>query len=165
MPKHTDFSLIKLLILDMDGVMTDGSIFLAADGIQMRRFHAHDGQGIKYLHQKGIMVGIITGSRETDIVQRRADMLGIPSELVAMDTRDKAPVYERWLRDYSLQPDQVAYIGDDVPDIPLMSAVGISACPADAVTQARESADIILLRAGGQGCVREFIDQILATLD
>ncbi len=159
-----EFSRIKLLILDMDGVMTDGSIFLSADGRQMRRFHAHDGQGIKYLHQHGIRVGIITGSREEEIVQRRADMLGIPSELVAMDTRDKAPVYERWLTKYELLPEQVAYIGDDVPDIPLMKRVGISASPADAVSHARRSADLILQRDGGQGCIREFIDKILDTI-
>lgn len=152
---------IKLLVLDMDGVMTDGSIHLSADGTQSRIFNAKDGEGIKRVQKKGVIVAIITGSKEKEIVYTRAGMLNIANEYVTIDTRDKLPVLESLRQNLLLSYDQIAYIGDDLPDIPVLEKVGVSACPADAVNQVKAVVDICLSKNGGEGCVREFIDYIL----
>ncbi len=161
MSNNLDFGSIKMLLMDMDGVLTDGGIYLGHNGAQMRKFHAQDGQGIRYAQRAGLLLGIITGSGEEDIISTRASYLGIPEHLVSISTKDKLQITEHWAQKAGISLAQVAYIGDDVPDIAVMSVVGISACPADAVALVRESADVVLQRAGGQGCVREFIDGLL----
>ncbi len=160
-----EFGKIKLLLLDMDGVLTDGGIYLGHGGMQMRKFHAQDGQGIRYAQRAGVSVGIVTGSGQADIIHTRASYLDIPDSLVSISTKDKKQVASQWAHDLGLTVDQVAYIGDDMPDIPVMHEVGISACPADAVAAVQASADLVLSRGGGMGCVREFIDHVLRAID
>ncbi len=163
MSKHKDFGRIKLLALDMDGVLTDGGIYVGSMGEQLRRFHAHDGQGIKYLQEAGVVVGLITGSRESALIKVRMKMLGIKSKWTSIGTKNKLEKLESWIENLEITMEEVAYIGDDVPDIELMQKVGISACPSDALPSVQEVADIVLTKAGGQGCVRELIERILRT--
>ncbi len=152
---------IKLLLLDMDGVLTDGSIYISDSGEQMRRFHAHDGQGIKYLQKSGIYVGIITGSKQRDIIEIRCKMLGISEDLTSIATSDKLEVVNDWTQRLGISLSEVAYIGDDLPDIEVMESVGISACPSDALSKVQAIATLVLEKEGGRGCVRELIDMIL----
>lgn len=156
-----DFSKVKMLILDMDGVLTDSGIYLYNDGQQSRRFHAKDGEGIKQLVNKGIKVAILTGSREEGIVSKRSMMMRISPELVSIDTKDKLEVLQAWSKQEGVSLAEMAYIGDDTPDIPVLQAVGLSACPNDAIPQVKEVVDIILTKDGGQGCVREFLENLL----
>lgn len=153
---------IKLLVLDMDGVLTDGGIYVSSDGSQMRRFHAHDGQGIKDIQAAGIPVGILTGSRESELIEIRAGMLGISPDLLSIATADKIDTLRSWTDRLGIELMEVAYVGDDHPDIAVMRAVGLSACPSDALPAVREVSKLVLGRAGGHGCVRELIDMILA---
>lgn len=156
-----DFSAIKLLVLDMDGVLTDGSIYLFNDGQQARRFHAKDGEGIKQLIKKGVKVAILTGSKETGIVTIRSKMLNIAEELISINTADKLKMLQQWSKQQTISLDEMAYIGDDSPDIEVLKAVGFSACPNDAIDEVKEVVDLVLTKDGGKGCVREFVNLLL----
>jgi 3-deoxy-D-manno-octulosonate 8-phosphate phosphatase (KDO 8-P phosphatase) len=149
---------IKLLILDVDGVMTDGSIILDNEGNEFKRFHVRDGHGIKMLAKAGITVGIITG-RKSKVVELRAKELGIKE--VYQRVFQKSQVYKRLLKKYNCSDENVAFMGDDVVDQELLKRAGLSAVPADAEEDAKKLADIVTKRKGGRGAVREFIDLIL----
>lgn len=150
---------IKLLILDVDGTMTDAGIYIMEDGRQFKKFNARDGIGIKLALQAGIEVGIISHSLVTEMVSARANMLGMKYTYVGQ--RPKLEVLEEWQRDLGLKDEEIAFIGDDINDYHIMQKVGFCACPADAVDQIREIADVVLTKKGGEGAVREFIDQYL----
>ena len=152
-------SRIKLLVLDVDGTLTDGGVYIDAHGVQSKKFNIRDGMGITLLHEKGIPVGIISHSRAQAILDERARMLGI--QYVYSGKEPKLEVLERWMKDLSLAYEEIAYIGDDVNDIGIMEKVGLSACPSDAHYSVVRKADIMLTREGGRGCVREFIDRYL----
>jgi 3-deoxy-D-manno-octulosonate 8-phosphate phosphatase (KDO 8-P phosphatase) len=149
---------VKLLILDVDGVMTDGSIILDNEGNEFKRFHVRDGHGIKMLQKAGIKVGIITG-RKSKVVELRAQELGI--EEVYQRVFKKSVVFDQLLNKYKCRDENVAFMGDDIVDQELLKRAGLSAAPADAEDAAKEMADIITGRRGGRGAVREFIDIIL----
>ncbi len=149
---------IKLLILDVDGVMTDGSIILDNDGNEYKRFHVRDGHGIKMIQKAGIRVGIITG-RQSKVVKIRAEELGIKE--VHQRIFRKSEVYDRMLKKYKCKDENVAFMGDDVVDQELLKRAGLTAAPADAEKQAKKWADLVTKRGGGRGAVREFIDLIL----
>lgn len=149
---------IKLLILDVDGVMTDGSIILDNDGNEFKRFHVRDGHGIKMIQTAGITVGIITG-RKSKVVEVRANELGIKE--VHQKIFKKSVVFEQLLEKYKCKDENVAFMGDDVVDRELLKRAGLTAAPADAEEEAKELADIVTQRGGGRGAVREFIDLIL----
>jgi len=149
---------IKLLILDVDGVMTDGSIILDNEGNEFKRFHVRDGHGIKMLAKAGITIGIITG-RRSRVVELRAKELGIKE--VYQRVFQKSRVYKRLLEKYNCSDENVAFMGDDVVDQELLKRAGLSAVPADAEEDAKKLADIVTKRKGGRGAVREFIDIIL----
>jgi 3-deoxy-D-manno-octulosonate 8-phosphate phosphatase (KDO 8-P phosphatase) len=153
---------IKLLVLDVDGTLTDGGVYIDANGVQTKKFHIRDGMGITLLHEKGIPVGIISHSRAQTILDERARMLGI--ERIYSGKEPKLAVLERWVKELQLTFEQVAYIGDDVNDIEVLEKVGMSACPHDAHFSLIPVVDIVLQRDGGQGCVREFIDRYLLTV-
>lgn len=159
--KTVDFNKIKLLVLDMDGVLTDSGIYLFTNGQQARRFNAKDGEGIKRLIKKGIKVAILTGSKETEIVTKRTQMLHISPELISIDTTDKLEVLAKWSEQEGISFENMAYIGDDLPDIPVLKKVGISACPNDAAPKVKKIVDLVLNKNGGEGCVREFIDFLI----
>ncbi|MEP6647298.1 MAG: HAD-IIIA family hydrolase [Saprospiraceae bacterium] len=150
---------IKMLILDVDGTLTDGGVYIDANGVQSKKFNIRDGMGITLLHDVGILVGIISHSRSQTILQERARMLDI--KYVYSGKEPKLDVLKKWMEELSLTTDQVAFIGDDVNDIEMLENVGISACPSDAHYKVLNVVDIVLQRKGGEGCVREFIDRFL----
>lgn len=149
---------IKFLILDVDGVMTDGSIILDNEGNELKRFHVRDGHGIKMLSKAGIKTGIITG-RRSKVVEVRARELGI--EEVHQKIFKKSVVFDQLLEKYNLKDENVAFMGDDVVDQELLRRAGLSAAPADAEDEAKNLADLVMSRCGGRGAVRQFTDLIL----
>lgn len=151
-------SKIKLLILDVDGVMTDGSIILDNEGNEFKRFHVRDGHGIKMLGKAGIKTGIITG-RRSKVVDIRAKELGITD--VFQKVYKKSEVYNKILKKYNYKDEDVAFMGDDIVDVDLLKRAGLSAAPADADEEAKMHADIVMKKDGGRGAVREFTDLIL----
>ena len=153
---------IKLLVLDVDGTLTDGGVYIDSNGVQSKKFHIRDGMGITLLHEKGLPVGILSHSRSKTILDERARMLGI--ERVYSGKEPKIEVLSRWLLELNLSFEQVAYIGDDVNDLEVLEKVGFSACPHDAHFSLVKVVDVVLQRNGGQGCVREFIDRFLLTV-
>lgn len=148
---------LKLILTDVDGVMTDGSIFIMPDGEEARVFNVRDGYGIVLAHAAGIETGIITG-RLSPPVTRRAETLGMS---VVKGSMDKTRAFEEILAEKSLHEHEVAYIGDDYPDLPLIQRVGLSAVPQDAPMALKEAAFMVLDNAGGRGALREFIESIL----
>ena len=151
-------SKIKMLILDVDGVMSDGSIILDNDGNEYKRFHVRDGHGIKMLQKVGIIVAIITG-RRSKVVEVRAKELGIKE--VHQKIFVKSAVYEMLLKKYKCKDENVAFMGDDIVDQELLKRAGLSASPCDADEYAMKFADMITKKGGGRGAVREFSDLIL----
>ena len=149
---------LKLILTDVDGVMTDGSIFIMPDGEEARVFNVKDGYGIVMAHAAGIETGIITG-RASNAVLHRAKTLGM--SVVKQGSLDKLRLFDEILAEKSLQAHEVAYIGDDYPDLPVLQRVGLSAVPADAPMALKEAAFMVLENQGGRGALREFIESIL----
>ncbi|MBJ6723150.1 KdsC family phosphatase [Geomesophilobacter sediminis] len=149
---------IKLLILDVDGVMTDGRIIFDSNGVESKFFNVKDGHGIKMLQRSGIEVGIISG-RQSRVVENRAVELGI--NLVYQKSLDKLVPYRQMLETTGLLDEQVAFMGDDVIDIPLLRRVGFAAAPADAIAEVLPFAHFVSSKRGGWGAVREVCDLIL----
>ena len=148
----------RLLIMDVDGVLTDGRILQDCHGHELKVFDVKDGHGIVMAHRAKLRTGLISG-RESETITRRAAELGI--ELVFQKTWNKLEVYEKILMDTALTPDEVAYIGDDLVDIPLLRRVGLAVAVADAVDEVKAVSHVITQRPGGQGAVREVIELIL----
>lgn len=149
---------IKMLILDVDGVLTDGSIILDNEGNEYKSFHVRDGHGIKMLIRAGIHVAIITG-RHSKVVERRAHELGITE--VFQKCHDKRVAYKRLVEQYALKDREVAYIGDDIVDAPIMSMAGLPVAVADATDDTKKFALLVTKCRGGRGAVREIVDFIL----
>ncbi|MCH2133619.1 MAG: HAD hydrolase family protein [Phycisphaerales bacterium] len=149
---------IRLLCLDVDGVMTDGRLFLDADGRETKCFHIHDGLGIRLWQSTGRQVAIVTGRSSKPLRDRCAE-LGI--ELLADGRSDKRPAWEDILRTTGLAADEAAMIGDDLPDLPLIMAAGLGIAVANAVPEVKAAADWTTSRSGGDGAVREAIEAIL----
>jgi len=149
---------IKMLILDVDGVLTDGSIILDNEGNEYKSFHVRDGHGIKMLIHAGIHVAIITG-RHSKVVERRAQELGITE--VFQKCHDKRTVYKKLVEQYLLDDREVAYIGDDIVDAPIMAMVGLPVAVADATEDTKAFAVLVTKSRGGRGAVREIADFIL----
>ncbi len=149
---------IKLLLLDVDGIMTDGRIIYDNQGNELKAFDVKDGHGLKMLQRAGIKIGIITG-RQSEVVARRAKELGI--EILYQKALSKLGPYQEILTDQGLNDDQVAYMGDDVVDLPILRRVGFSATVADAVPDVPPLVDYVTRRSGGRGAVREVCDLLL----
>lgn len=149
---------IKLLILDVDGVLTDGGIILDNEGNEFKSFHVRDGHGIKMLIRAGIKIAMITG-RHSKVVERRAQELGITD--VFQKCHDKRIAYKQLAEKYSLSDSEIAYIGDDIVDIPLLKGCGLSVTVADADDEVKAFAMMTTKRRGGRGAVREVCDFIL----
>ncbi len=149
---------IKLLLLDVDGVLTDGRIILDNIGNELKAFHVRDGHGIKLAQRAGIVIGIITG-RRSEVVSIRARELGIQE--VHQGAVEKIAVYESLLKKYGLQDDEVAYVGDDVVDLDIFNRAGFAVAVADADSSVKSHVDMITKAEGGRGAVREFINLIL----
>ena len=149
---------IKLLLMDCDGVLTDGRLTLLADGDEQKTFHARDGHGIKLLHRAGLQTGIISG-RASGAVERRAHELGIA--YVRQNEKDKIRAFEELLGEGKVSADQCAFVGDDLPDIPVMLRVGLAVAVADAVEETKQAAHYITEHKGGRGAVRDVTELIL----
>ncbi|HJV66125.1 MAG TPA: HAD hydrolase family protein [Geomonas sp.] len=149
---------IKLLILDVDGVMTDGRIIFDSNGVESKFFNVKDGHGIKMLQRSGIEVGIISG-RESVVVTNRAMELGIHQ--VYQKSLDKLTPFRKILDATGFREEEVAYMGDDVIDIPVMRRAGFAAAPADAVSEVLPFAHFVAKNNGGWGAVREVCDLLL----
>lgn len=155
---HEKLKHIRLLLLDVDGVMTDGGIIYDAQGIETKRFNVRDGHGIKMLQRYGIEVGIITG-RTSIVVDNRARELGI--RLVYQGSLTKLVSYEDIKAKTELEDHQIAYMGDDVIDVPVLRRVGFSAAPCDGLAEVKAVVDCVTVCGGGRGAVRELCDLIL----
>jgi 3-deoxy-D-manno-octulosonate 8-phosphate phosphatase (KDO 8-P phosphatase) len=149
---------IVMLVMDVDGVLTDGTVMLHHDGTESKRFSLLDGHGIKMWHRAGLQVAWISG-RGSDSTRRRAEQLGV--SLVFEDATVKLPVFEELLRKTGLEARQAAYIGDDLLDIPIIRRAGLGVAVANAVDEVKEHADYVTTRPGGSGAVRDVIEYIL----
>ena len=150
---------IKFLVLDIDGVMTDGGMYYTEAGDQFKKFNTKDGMAIKVLLSKGYHVAFLSSGSQETIVKNRAKTLGV--ERVYVGSRPKLQVLIEWCREMDLSMENVAYVGDDINDLEVMDAVGFSGCPADAVEAIKLKANVVLNRKGGDACVREFVDEHL----
>jgi 3-deoxy-D-manno-octulosonate 8-phosphate phosphatase (KDO 8-P phosphatase) len=151
---------IRLVLTDCDGVLTDAGVYYSSRGEEMKRFHIRDGMGVRLLVERaGITTGILTGEL-SESVRRRAEKLQI-SEL-HLDVSEKGKKVEEITSRLDLSFERVAFIGDDINDLSALKKVGLSACPADAVREVRETVDFVCQAKGGQGAFREFADFILA---
>lgn len=149
---------IKLAAFDIDGVMTDGSLTYLPDGSQSKTFNAKDGLGVVMLNKAGIMTAIIT-AKETKAVSGRAKTLGITK--LFMNQTNKMLALNELCREFSLQYNEIMYMGDDLPDIEVLKSVGLSVCPNDAVDEVKEICNIVTSKGGGRGAVREICDFVL----
>lgn len=150
-------SKIKLLVFDIDGVMTDGSITYDENGVEYKTFNAKDGHGLAKMIKNGLMTAVITGRRNGTVDRRAVDLRFTE---VYQGVKNKLPILEAIMQKYELDFSQVSYMGDDEPDIPILEKVGISACPSDAVKKVRNICDFISEKGGGKGAVRELCDLI-----
>lgn len=148
----------KLLLTDIDGVWTDGGMYYDQTGNEWKRFHTYDSAGVLFAHRLSIPVGIIT-SEKTQIVQRRAEKLNI--DFIYQGVDDKFLCVNELCKKLNISLLDVAYIGDDIGDIDLLKAVGISGVPASAPSYIRELATLTLTKNGGEGVFREFVEKIL----
>lgn len=151
-------SQVKLLICDIDGVFSDGRIYMGNNGEELKAFHTRDGFGVKAVINAGIDVAVITG-RKSQIVNNRMTALGVPYIFQGQD--NKLIAYEQLLEQLGLEPTQVAYIGDDVIDLPVMNQVGLAVAVADAHPIVQQQADYVTQIKGGFGAVRELCDLLL----
>jgi 3-deoxy-D-manno-octulosonate 8-phosphate phosphatase (KDO 8-P phosphatase) len=153
-----DFRAVRMLITDVDGVMTDGSITVNADGSESKTFNVKDGSGLKYLMRSGIRVAMLSG-RECAPVEQRAQNLGV--DFCVTGALDKLPAYRKLLDQAHLTHELVCYVGDDLPDIPPMRHAGIPVAVSDAVEEARQYAAYVTAAPGGGGAIRELAELIL----
>lgn len=149
---------IELLLLDVDGVLTDGSIILGKSHQELKIFNIKDGLGIKLAQAGGIEIGIITG-RTSDAVKKRVEELDL--NILYQGQQDKLKVYERIKNDLGLKDDQIAYMGDDLNDLKLLQQAGLSIAVTDSGEEVKAEADYITKTPGGKGAVREVIELIL----
>jgi len=155
-------SKIKLFIFDIDGVMTDGKIIYTDSGEEIKFFDVKDGHGIKIMQRAGIEAAFIT-ARNSKVVQVRAEDLGI--EYVYQGNLDKLEAFDDLMAKTGLNPDEVAYIGDDIIDLPILKRVGVSFAVGDAVAEVKDIVDVVTEKNGGHGAVREAIEAILKGAD
>lgn len=149
---------IELVLSDVDGVLTDGRLVLDNQGIETKLFHIRDGLGIKLWQKAGYRFGVVT-ERSSQVVKMRAAELGI--QIVRQGAGDKMATLKDILAQLQLTDEQVCYIGDDLPDLPLLRAVGLGVAVADAAPELRQAADYVTSARGGSGAVRETVEMIL----
>ena len=157
--------MIQLLALDIDGVLTDGSITFTSSGDEIKTFNAKDGLGLRRLQRAGVELAFITG-RQSPILERRAEELGITH--LYQDIAKKLPVLETLCAELNIPMSSVAYMGDDLPDIPILEALrktnGLAVCPSDAVPEVLQVCNFVSTKPGGHGAVRELCDWIFQSL-
>ena len=149
---------VKLLLFDVDGVLTDGSLFLDNHGEEYKAFNSRDGHGLKMLQRNGVAIGIITG-RNSQIVAHRTRELGIAH--VRQGCADKLPVYEEMIRELGFKPEQVGFVGDDVVDLPIMLRAGFAVSPQDGHFLVKRHAHWVTPSAGGRGAGRDVCELLM----
>jgi 3-deoxy-D-manno-octulosonate 8-phosphate phosphatase (KDO 8-P phosphatase) len=158
MTLHAKASRVRLLLFDVDGVLTDGIVLMHADGSESKGFHIRDGAAIVWAQRAGLSIGLLS-ARSSGATTQRAAQLAIKT--VAQGVASKLSAYEEIVREAGVPDDAVAYMGDDLLDIPVLSRAGLSAAPSDAAAEVRARVDWISTSAGGRGAAREFIELIL----
>lgn len=153
---------IKLLICDVDGVFSDGRIYLSNSGEELKAFHTRDGYGVRSLLTSGFNLAVITG-RQSKIVENRMTALGVTHIYQGVDNKFEA--YKELLSIYNITPEEVAYIGDDIVDLPVMNVVGLAVSVADGHPYVRQHADFVTSLNGGHGALRELTDLLLLSQD
>jgi 3-deoxy-D-manno-octulosonate 8-phosphate phosphatase (KDO 8-P phosphatase) len=149
---------IKLLLLDVDGVLTDGAVVIFGDGSESKRFHIRDGIALVWTQRAGITVGLLS-ARQSPTTAQRAAQLGIT--LIHQGVASKINTYDQIVGDMVLSDEEVAYMGDDIVDLAVLARAGLSAAPSDAVPEVRSRVDFVSARQGGDGAVRELVEMIL----
>ena len=151
---------IKLVITDVDGVLTDGGLYYSSDGLVMKKFNVKDGMGTRLLREKGILVGIITTDGETDkILRKRAERLKL--DFLFTGVWQKEEKLHELCEEFKIGFENIAFVGDDVNDLSIIKVVGFSAAPSDAVNAVKQNVDLILEAKGGEGAFREFADLLI----
>jgi len=158
------FSKIRAFAFDVDGVLTDGGILADLNGELYRVFDSKDGMAIRMAVMKGFHMALITGGR-SESIRQRFESCGIKPEDVYLRSRAKIEDFEDFCQRHGLEPEEVMYFGDDLPDIPVMVACGCGVCPSDAVDEVKEIAGFISTKPGGKGCAREVIQTVLKEQD
>ena len=153
------WSAVRALVTDVDGVLTDGGLYYAENGDELKRFDVRDGQGLVLLREAGLLVALVTRKQST-IVTRRARDLGLTE--VHQNITDKATAVRDLLARHAIAPRDAVYVGDDVGDLPAMSMVGLPIAVKDAIPQVRRAAHYVTKAGGGHGAIREICDLILA---
>jgi 3-deoxy-D-manno-octulosonate 8-phosphate phosphatase (KDO 8-P phosphatase) len=153
-----DIALVEALVFDVDGVFTDGGIVPIPDGDFLRRYNAKDGYAVMRAIRAGLRVAIITGGWGA-LLERRFELLKVTALYTA--TMDKLPRLQEFMSAHGLRPEQVLYMGDDVPDLACMEHVGIPVCPADAAIDVQAAARYVSQFDGGAGCVRDIVEQVM----
>lgn len=149
---------VRLLLLDVDGVLTDGRVVYADDGTEVKRFHVRDGSGLKFWRDAGKRAAVLSG-RSSPAVDRRAAELGLAP--VVQGQADKLPAFERIIADLGLAADEVCAVGDDLPDLPVLRRAGLAVAVADACAEVRAAADYVTVAPGGAGAVREAVEWLM----
>jgi 3-deoxy-D-manno-octulosonate 8-phosphate phosphatase (KDO 8-P phosphatase) len=149
---------IRLVLFDVDGVLTDGLVIMHADGSESKGFHIRDGAAIVWAQRAGLLVGLLS-ARSSGATTQRATQLAVG--IVAQGVANKLTAYERIVRENGLEHGEVAYMGDDLLDLPVLERAGLSAAPADAAAEVRETVDFVSPSPGGRGAARELIELVL----
>lgn len=149
---------IKNFVFDVDGVFTDGSIVVDSDGNELRIFSTRDGIAVKLASDKGYNICIISGGKNEG-VRKRLNRLGVKNVFLGVD--DKIQVFDSFINDNNLNLTETMFMGDDLPDINILKKVGLSCSPNDAAHEVREIVDYVSIKKGGEGCVRDIIEQVL----
>ncbi|MBL4658528.1 MAG: HAD hydrolase family protein [Flavobacteriales bacterium] len=150
---------IQLLVLDVDGVLSDGGMFVTNSGDEFKRFDTRDGVAVRRLTKNGFQVGIISSGFLVNLIMQRADLLGIQHVHTGQDP--KLETLQGWSKEMNIPMDKIAFMGDDLNDKAVMEAVGVSVCPADANDEIKAIADLVMTKKGGRGAIREFVDNYL----
>jgi 3-deoxy-D-manno-octulosonate 8-phosphate phosphatase (KDO 8-P phosphatase) len=155
----TKIKKIQLLVLDVDGVMTDGGMYFTENGDQIKKYNTKDGMAVLHLTKNNFQVAILSSGFKDQMVKARAEMLGV--QFCQVTREKKIDVLIQICSVLNIELENVAIIGDDINDLDIIKDAGFSACPADAMEEVKSKVDVILSKKGGEGCVREFIDSYL----
>jgi len=149
---------ITTIIFDYDGVLTGGTVLINAEGELLRTANVKDGYAMKHASEMGLRIAIISGGRSESVKLRMAP-LGITD--VFLNVRDKLKTYKEYVETHQLKAEEILFMGDDIPDYPLMKEVGVATCPADAAEEIKSAATYISFQKGGKGCARDIIEQVM----
>ncbi len=149
---------VTAFVFDVDGVMTNGKILITSEGEMYREMNIRDGFALKHALLNGYKIGIISGGTN-DGVRKRLELLGV--DKVYLGKHEKDDAFDDFINTFNIDPKEVIYMGDDVLDLPVMKKVGVATCPQDAVSDVKKIADYVSHKKGGDGCVREIIEQVM----